>query len=875
MALLFVASHFLLAQTHIQGTVQDTLQQAIPFANVYATNAGGKICKFTTTNAAGKFELIILQVGDYQLHINSLNFQKRSTPIQIKDSVYRVVEKVFRLQAKIFEIKEVTVEARADIIEKQDTIVFRAEDFLNGNEEVVGELLQKLPGVNVDAHGLLSVNGKHVSRLLIEGDDLFEQNYKIVVKNLQADAIDKVEILNNFSENPLLKGMGSTDEIAMNLKLKADKKNIIFGETLLQHSFQKRYFGKLNLVGFFDKLKFYSINNLNNTGHNPAQGEVFFWLFERNSNKKPGEGLGSKIFSRVAEVYMPNFSSYRYNFNQTKFSALSFIFKPVERLSMKVIGYYFDDKNTFSEQKTTHYLLEENPFSTTEEFASRQASRSVFLKTDLIYWIGKSSKLKYMGKWNFNKLSTSTALTYNAENLSENLEESQRFADHLLVYTKKIRSTEVITLTARYIRDTRPQNYMLASSLYASLFETGSNYTHINQLAENPLAFGAAELNYYKNFRKVKIELQAGYQQTVDKLVTSINLQNSDLDEPANNNFQNHNSYRKNDYYAQFKLKNSLGKFKLRTTAGFHYLQLYANDTNYHKAYLSPEIRLSRRIGMNSFSLKYTRNTNFTETTQLYTNYLMSNYRSFARGTGYFEALKSDVLTFTYRHGRFTDDFFFNTHFSFIENKNVYGSNITLMPEYKLLEKTLLGAKQTYSIGSNIQYHFESIASRVKLSYNFNYGENANTLNGSKQTSQMYAQLFGISLQTVFSIPVNFQLGADLGYNTVKYQSFTSNSVANLTAFFNASARIVKRLTGELKTKMYQFDLKNSKKQYYFIDAELRYTVKKKRIFASVEAKNILNETEYTTQIISDYQTVEKRNFLIPRYILFGIKYKF
>jgi hypothetical protein len=107
---------------------------------------------------------------------------------------------------------------------KKDTIEYNAQTFSNGTEKNVEELLKKLPGITVQSDGKIKFGNREVERVMIENDDLFEKGYQTLTQNMPSKPLDKVQVLQNYSKNKLLKNVENTDRIALNLTLKDDAK---------------------------------------------------------------------------------------------------------------------------------------------------------------------------------------------------------------------------------------------------------------------------------------------------------------------------------------------------------------------------------------------------------------------------------------------------------------------------------------------------------------------------------------------------------------------------------------------------------------------------------------------------------------------------
>lgn len=214
--------------------------------------------------------------GNYTIKLKDLKLRD-SLNITIKGLGYESISRksIFNGQQEIIQdfileekaemLNEVVLEAWEKIKIRTDTVTFRASKFMKGSEQVVEDLLKNLPGVEVLKNGNIKVNGKPIDKLLIEGDDLFDDKYKLLSKNLDAKNISEVQILNNFEDNPVLRDFQESEKVAINLKLKKDRKNVWFGNASVGIGTNSRHTGSTNLGLIKQKFKFFNLMSLNNT----------------------------------------------------------------------------------------------------------------------------------------------------------------------------------------------------------------------------------------------------------------------------------------------------------------------------------------------------------------------------------------------------------------------------------------------------------------------------------------------------------------------------------------------------------------------------------------------------------------------------------
>src|SRR5690554_930480 len=101
---------------------------------------------------------------------------------------------------------------------------------MNGNDRQLKDQLEKLPGVEVSDSGQDKVQSKNVTQFMVEGNIFFGGGTKLGVENIPADAVDKVEVIDHFTQVGHMKEVSGSDDLAMNIKLKEDKKKFVFGD---------------------------------------------------------------------------------------------------------------------------------------------------------------------------------------------------------------------------------------------------------------------------------------------------------------------------------------------------------------------------------------------------------------------------------------------------------------------------------------------------------------------------------------------------------------------------------------------------------------------------------------------------------------------
>jgi len=280
----------------VSGRLVDTLQkQQLVNATVSLVNAkDSSLAGFTRADATGKFVLTNLQSGQYRLSASMVGFH----------SVWKIFElKNEQPETNLGEIKmkdnslmdEVTVQnLRPPVVVNGDTLEFNAEAFKTKPNAVVEDMLKKMPGVEVDKDGTIRVNGQKISRVFVNGKQFFGNDPKIATRNLDADAIDKVQVFDKKSDQAEFTGIDDgNSEKAINLKLKKDKKNMLFGKATAGGGTKDRFDGQFNVNRFKGEQQVSAIGMANNTNR---QGFTFSDVLNfTGAAKKMMSGGGGRV----------------------------------------------------------------------------------------------------------------------------------------------------------------------------------------------------------------------------------------------------------------------------------------------------------------------------------------------------------------------------------------------------------------------------------------------------------------------------------------------------------------------------------------------------------------------------------------------------
>lgn len=263
----------------VRGSVDDDMGDALPLATVRLLAASDStFVKGTKTNSKGAFAIGGVKDGRYVVEVTYVGLARSLTPVTVKGSDARLPKIV--MQQSAISLKGVTVTGVKTAIKvKEDTVEFNADSYKTQPNAVVEDLLKRLPGVEVDADGKITANGKEVTKILIDGKEFFSDDPKVASKNLPVNMVDKLQVVDRKSDLARLTGVDDgEDETVINLTVKPGMKNGYFGTAEAGYGTMGRYKGSFNVNKFWNDNQVTllgNFNNVNELGFTDSNGNRF------------------------------------------------------------------------------------------------------------------------------------------------------------------------------------------------------------------------------------------------------------------------------------------------------------------------------------------------------------------------------------------------------------------------------------------------------------------------------------------------------------------------------------------------------------------------------------------------------------------------
>ena len=866
---LIIVCNFSFSQT-LKGKVQNTLKEPIS-ANILIKNSENKnlISEFFKTDDNGDFTAVLEEnYTKIYFEITAMGYEKIADSI-ISPSKNRTYNLNYILNEKITELQEVIVSQEKFEIEG-DTVSFNPRSYKDGTERKVEDLIKKLPGMEVEENGSIKYRGKKVTSVQLEGDDLFGYNYAMGTRNISVDMVEQVQAIDNYSANPLLKGIENSEEVAINLKLKKGKLDISGNGNLgsgFDNNIDPRNDLSFNLLGISKKYKSFSSISYNNVGLNNS-AEDYFSMSASLEDIQNEDFYAKKIIPE--NIFMSNFDTQRANINNQLAVSNNLIYRFSQKLSLKANISFLNDKITFLENNNTFFNTENINYNDQSETIKKPINKQLGFK--LTYNTSKVSLLEIETAIQSEKINTSNSIVQNNNTFfNTSLKTENIFWNNKIQYTYKISNNKALQYISNFSINAIPQEL----NIYPISFSFNGNL----QKSEFEKKYYSNKFVLLGNSKKNKYVFTLGSVFENNPFNSNLFENNSSI----NPDFINQFNYKKATLFSEFGTTYALENWKFQPTLRISSInQTYKNDlesTNktMQSFIVIPSLNISYSLSGNStFKLTGSYEEKTPNEEYLFTNLIAQNNRFIRRNILDLNLQQNQNYILSYRYNNLFTAFSTNLSLIYNNNKNTYLSSIEIQDNFTI--STFFQSPtniENYSLNFGIEKYVNFLNSNIKHVSNYGINNYKNVVNQSdlrNNQSRNYNAYFFIT--TVFNFPINFQ--NKFNYSNINFISDNQNSNTNIS-FNNNLKMLIKPNNKFLFTISYDYFKPNTKlnEDFTFLDFEIKYKPKKMRFIEFwLTGKNLLNNTFFSQTENTDFQNTTYQSSLMPRHFLLTLDFK-
>ncbi|WP_028892400.1 TonB-dependent receptor [Tenacibaculum sp. 47A_GOM-205m] len=909
------------AQITLKGVVKDSIGNPLEMANVIAINkTTKKLDSYGFTDAKGNYKLNLNVNSPYKIQVSYIGLKTAEIGIETKEID---LLKDITLEGDN-SLDEVNITYKMPVTVKGDTIVYDADSFKNGTEKKLGDVLQKLPGVEVNDDGEIEVEGKTVKKVMVEGKDFFDGDSKIATKNIPANAIDKIQVLKNHSEvGQMSRVTDNEDNVVINIKLKEGKKNFWFGEVSVGLGLvmeDSRYIAHPKLFYYSPKYSVNIITDVNNIGEVPFTMRDYFKF--TGGFRSFGESNGTNFNVGSNDISFLTLRNNRAKEIESKFGALNFSYSPKKTWDISGFAIYSGNKTDMEETTQRVYAntgintnnlppYDENDPSSAKYIDTEQTQDLTTQKSDLglfklssSYKPNTNNQLDYdifakVSKQEQLQSTLSTRAYFNADNevvpINQLSDQSPFSINQNLNYYYTLNDKNIFAFEAQHLWQNEDPFYN--AELEKLSFYNLLSLTNVNP---NPGDHNLFDVSQNKKIRTNKLDTKLDYYYVINSKsnlnvtlgATLSNQQfNSNIfeilagnkNEITQSSTINDVDFSFNDLYVGLHYKFITGIFTFNQ--GFTLHNYVSKNTQLGSVYENNFMKLlpdaSVKVNLKkseTLRLSYSMQTSFTDVNQLAEGYVFNNYNSLYSGNRELENSLYHNVNLNY------------FSFNMFNYTNVFGSinyskridqikSNTEFIDVNQVRTSINSAfpDETISVRANFQKSFRKF--KLRFGGNISYGK-SNSLIIDRQTNEVrnrlaktFSQTYTSKFSTNFKEAPNFDVGYNVSINNSNIggveNTFTTHSpYINLDTFFLKEFIFTSNYT--YNNVLNDGEMIDS---YGFLKADITYQKKDSKWEYKVGVTNLLNSTGLNQNSSNDIFVSNSSYIIQPRIAMFTVKY--
>ena len=887
----------------ISGVVRDTLNNPIEMANVIAyKQPDNAMSGYGITNANGKYKISVPVNAQYLLKVSYIGLDATPESITITTNDVTVD---FTMGAEANNLDEVEIVYEMPVVVKGDTLVYNTDSFTTGTEKKLGDVLEKLPGVEVNEDGEIEVEGKTVTKVMVEGKDFFDGDSKLATKNIPADALDKVEVLRNYDDVSQMRGLrNSQDQVAINIRLKEGKKNFWFGDVTVGSGVgeTERYLVKPKLFYYNPKYSINILTDFNDIGEVPFTRRDYFNFTGGFRNF----GRGGTSFNITSDdLAFATLQNDRANEINTKFGAANFSLAANKKLDISGYGIISStETNLITNTRRVYIDDTDTPDDNTVEQTSDntiQKSNLGLLKLSATYRPNSDFRLDYDA---FGKLSSQeeedifTSIRENIEeNITENLENTpfsiqQNLNAYYTLNDKNIFSFEMQHLLQNEdpfynaIRDQVP---------FRGVFTQVDPNDPANDTFDPLQESESYNINQQKTVKTNKLDSKLDYYYVLNKksnlnftLGSTLSYQEFNsgifqiLDDNTRNNFEdeefnNDVKFSFKDTYAGLHYKFITGIFTFNPGVSLHNYALRDEQLgtviDQNEWLVLPDLFILAQLKKSeSIRFNYSITADFTDINRLASGYVFNNYNSLSRGNRNLENAFYDNYSlnyFNFNMFNYTNIF---ARISYSNRRNPI-KNTSVVDGINRVNTSINSNFDDEILSGNGRFSRTFGKIKADLNASLSWSNFNNIVNNQPSKSTSLTQSYGAELSTNFANGPNFDLGYSMTIN-----DYDNNGAQNIFYTSRPSASLDWSFAkGFLLKSSYSFynysNEQNTLNEYSFWDAELFYQKPDSKWEYKFSVTNLLNTKEINRDNFNELFNSTSSYVIQPRFWILSVKY--
>ncbi len=663
----------------IQGTLKTVDGQPVSHASVTLKNEQQRILAFKMSDSKGAFSLAYPDTADVSglhIEINHLGYKKISLPLSAGKNQYDIL-----MEQQAIDLAEVQVKSRPRIALRGDTLSYDVASFTKPEDRSIGDVLRRMPGMEVEEDGQIKYNGKAISNFYVDGDDLLDDKYAIGTKTIPHAMVKDIEVMQNHQPLKVLQGKTLSENVALNLKIRDEAKLKLTGQAKPGGGLPGQYDGELNTMLFNKKYKMLHVGKANNVGTDLATDFTAFnqmGMLSSLGNTRPTELLSS------GTVGNPALPTNRYYFNNSGSLNANNLMNLKNGLQLRSnIGLlldnndmdYYSANDVYLATDTIRYSeiqqIDRTPFKM--EFSlNAQTNKAT-------HYFNNALKIGYSGE------TSHAALVSNENNMNQQLRNRIRDFSNNLEYVPALRNQHILSVNWYLNHFNRPQTLDIRPGINADVLNEGQPFDAVYQYTETPTWFNTVSVGYSIPTGLIKQRYRASTLNEWQQLNSQLFLTQPHGEQspytgssPNQLDWQRHNA----QFNATYELKNNKWETVLSLPITWQRIAYedigFALDEKKARLLFNPSFRAKYLTNAEDYlSFNYVYNNQMGNINGVYRGAILTNYRSLRANEAMLEERSAHNAALSYNFQRNISMLFMNAGVNYTHAMaNTIASNV-------------------------------------------------------------------------------------------------------------------------------------------------------------------------------------------------------
>ncbi|MFT4031721.1 MAG: hypothetical protein QM669_04825 [Siphonobacter sp.] len=875
LGLLFMAQ-WVSAQRLISGKLRDGKQQAALFVNITLHEPNSTaILAFAQSDKEGKYRLTYNAKSDsLQVKIYGLGFATKLLTIVNQSQELNV-----ELQEKSTELKEVVVK-QPPITRQGDTLSYSVNAFKTQRDRSIGDLIKRLPGIEIDASGQIKYQGKPINKYYIEGLDLLEGRYSLANENLPVDAVTQVQVIEKHQPIRVLDSLVLSDQAAINIQL---RNNIATTGTAHIGIGGSPFLWEANLTPMFfsKKQQLIASYQSNNVG-NPIETQIRILTIEDalnpfSINRPP------KPWVRIIPVEIPSFSESRWLYNRPQLGTLNYLKKLTGNYQLKLNISYLNDH-----QRQTGNTLTRNYTSTdTIQYTENIRNTAAFNTLEAGIVLEKNEKSVYFKNQTTLHVQWDQArsvLTNNTNLVDQALRNNYFILTNQFKDIVKIKK-QAINIQSFLRLQRLPQTLGIGPGPFANLFNNSTPFDSLVQRVVLKGFFFNTMISFRKNVNGILVSPQLGFQFENQHLESQIlRFITDDNSQWLTGDFINRLNWRKSALYSKIQFQYQLKNWKATANIPLTSYRFSIADSLLKQSQKVQQLAFEPKLNLSFepdafwiLSAQFNRNYDFGEINDIYYGYLLKDYRSIQRRNVPLSQTKSwnGNVNISYRdqiHSIFGNLIFSK---SWSDYNLMYGSILSANGVTENYARSIPNSGIIQMLMGKITKYVHSLRSQLSVSYQKTNAHLSQLLNYLTLPFETVNRSWDVNLDIKPSKIVNLYYTLKASKTRVEMNEQQPISASQYRHQLELSVYPSKKMYIGFINDYYLNNSQNNSGPNLFSDIVFRYTFSKKKIDIETKWTNIWNTKQMTVFSASSYSYISSTYQLRPMQLMQTVRFSF